>query len=293
VERAVARAIEASIGKSRLEDTTVRNPTFSKRAPLAVAFLLGLGLITQAPSVLADARTEARGHFKRGMTAISSGKYESGIDELKRAYDLLPHPNVLFNIARAYVEMGDIENAIQYYKQYTGENPPDREEVLVIVAQLQGRLDRQRATLAASQQVTPTPATGGPVGTQASEPPGTQTVEPRQTTAAPSPAQATVVSTGASGGPETGEVDTIAAGKQRTEAIYEESLVTASRGAAQSPLESPNSTTIISEQDIRLSGVIKLPELLRRVAGADVMQTTSGWTETSILWRHRLGVTIH
>jgi tetratricopeptide (TPR) repeat protein len=152
----------------------VRNPTFSKRAPLAVAFLLGLGLITQAPSVLADARTEARGHFKRGMTAISSGKYESGIDELKRAYDLLPHPNVLFNIARAYVEMGDIENAIQYYKQYTGENPPDREEVLVIVAQLQGRLDRQRATLAASQQVTPTPATGGPVGTQPSEPPGTQ-----------------------------------------------------------------------------------------------------------------------
>ena len=56
----------------------------------------------------ADARTEARVHFKKGMGQIGAGRYEEGIAELKQAYELVPHPNVLFNIARAYAEMGDL-----------------------------------------------------------------------------------------------------------------------------------------------------------------------------------------
>jgi iron complex outermembrane receptor protein len=64
--------------------------------------------------------------------------------------------------------------------------------------------------------------------------------------------------------------------------FYEEQVVTASRGEAQSPLELPNSTAIITEQDIRLSGITKIPELLRRVAGIDIMQMTGGTTEVSM-----------
>ena len=256
----------------------MRTP-LSKRASLSSVILLSLGLLTTTSNVYADARTEARGHFKKGMGAIASGKYESGIDELKKAYEVLPHPNVLFNIARAYVEMGDIENAIQYYKQYVGENPPDKEEVQAIIGQLQGRLDRQRQALAASQQASPTPGTpttGGP-GTL----PGTQPTEPgTATTATAGPTTGTAAGTPSL--PVPADADKPVTGSQRTEAIYEESVVTASRGAAQSPLESPNSTTIISEQDIRLSGITKIPELLRRVAGSDVMETTSGFTETSM-----------
>src|SRR6185436_14127809 len=64
-------------------------------------------------------------------------------------------------------------------------------------------------------------------------------------------------------------------GAARTADVYEETVITASRGA-QSPLDSPNSTTIITRQDIRLSGQTRIPELLRRVAGMDVMQITGG-----------------
>ncbi len=251
----------------------------SKRASLSRTIVLSLGILTVSSNALADARTEARGHFKKGMVSIASGKYEVGIDELKKAYEVLPHPNVLFNIARAYVEMGDIENAIQYYKQYAGENPPDKEEVGAIIAQLQSRLDRQRAALAASQQVTPATGSVTPGGPQTVA--GTQPTELGQpSTATPGGTVSVAPGTPVNPGPVVGEP--FAAGAQRTESIYEESVVTASRGAAQSPLESPNSTTIISEQDIRLSGITKIPELLRRVAGSDVMETTNGFTETSM-----------
>ncbi len=51
---------------------------------------------------------------------------------------------------------------------------------------------------------------------------------------------------------------------------------------AQSPLYAPNSTSIITEQDIRLSGITKIPELLRRLAGVDVMDPTAAQPEVSI-----------
>ena len=71
------------------------------------------------------------------------------------------------------------------------------------------------------------------------------------------------------------------AGGLKTEEVFEETVVTASK-AAQSPLDAPNSTSIITEQDIRLSGIIKIPELLRRLAGVDIAETTGSATEVSL-----------
>ncbi|RYE82972.1 MAG: TonB-dependent receptor, partial [Myxococcales bacterium] len=63
--------------------------------------------------------------------------------------------------------------------------------------------------------------------------------------------------------------------------MFEERVVTASR-QAQSPLDAPNSTSIITAQDIRLSGLTKIQELLRRLAGVEVTIMTGGDTEVSI-----------
>lgn len=62
---------------------------------------------------------------------------------------------------------------------------------------------------------------------------------------------------------------------------YEERVVTASR-VAQSPLDAPNATGVITAQDIRLSGLTSIPDLLRRLAGIDVMQLDSGDAQVSI-----------
>ena len=70
-------------------------------------------------------------------------------------------------------------------------------------------------------------------------------------------------------------------GQLKTEEVFEETVVTASK-TAQSPLDAPNSTSIITEQDIRLSGITKIPELLRRLAGVDIMEVTGSQTEVSL-----------
>ena len=72
---------------------------------MVAGLVLGALALTSA-GALADERTEARTHFKKGMAEIADGRYDSGIEELKKAYDILPHPNVLYNIARAYAGPG-------------------------------------------------------------------------------------------------------------------------------------------------------------------------------------------
>jgi outer membrane receptor for ferrienterochelin and colicin len=243
-------------------------------ARIAAGLFLG-ALVLSAGSARADERTEARAHFKKGMAEIADGKYEIGIEELKKAYDILPHPNVLYNIARAYVDQGDLENAVAYYKKYLEGNPKDRDEVAQIVAALEARTRKQQAELLEAQQTTTTggPGTTGPgAGTQ----PGGGTTGPGAGT---QPGGTT--GGGAVAKPGVKPAAPLPEGELKTEAVFEETVVTASK-AAQSPLDAPNSTSIITEQDIRLSGITKIPELLRRLAGADIMETSGSQTEVSL-----------
>src|SRR5207244_12071118 len=71
------------------------------------------------------------------------------------------------------------------------------------------------------------------------------------------------------------------AGALKTEAVFEETVVTASKGA-QSPLDAPNSVTVITTQDVRLNGKTEIMELFRRYAGVDIMETTGAQTEISL-----------
>jgi outer membrane receptor for ferrienterochelin and colicin len=251
--------------------------------------LLG-ALVLTSGRARADERTEARGHFKKGMADIADGRYDAGIEELKAAYDILPHPNVLYNIARAYVDEGDIEDAVAYYKRYLEGDPKDRDEVAQIVTSLEARMRKQQAELLEAQQTAPLPAppptpiapwvTGALPGPSSTAQPGPGGVSPPASVPPPG-------SVGAPGPPAAGERPREAPaagmpeGSLRTEGVFEETVVTASR-AAQSPLDAPNSTSIITEQDIRLSGITKIPELLRRLAGVDIMEVTGSQTEVSL-----------
>lgn len=228
-------------------------------------------------SALADERSEARGHFKKGMANIADGRYDAGIEELKKAYDILPHPNVLYNIARAYVDEGDLENAVAYYKKYLEGNPKDSAEVAQIVTALEARIRKQQAQLLEAQQAqTPTgPTPGGPAGPGAGTQPGPGGVTP----GGPAPggvAQGTKPGAGAAGPALPVPAEGLKTGDE-----YEETVVTASK-VAQSPLDAPNSTSIITEQDIRLSGITHIPDLLQRLAGVDTMVTTGSQTEVSM-----------
>ena len=221
-----------------------------------------MALLTFAGGALADARTEARTHFKKGMSFIGAGRYEDGIGELRRAYEILPHPNVLYNIARAHAEAGDLEDAVQDYKRYLEGSPADRAEVEQVVANLEGRVKRQAQAREASATPMPVAPTPSPIS------PAPTPTAPAAVTAPPSQA----AGAGAPAAKELGQIK---------EDVFEETVVTASKGA-QSPLDAPSSTSIITEQDIRLSGITKIPELLRRLAGVDIMEVTGADTQVSL-----------
>ncbi len=101
--------------------------------------------------VQADERTDARRYFRRGMALIAEGKaardpdqVEEGIRQLLSAYDILPHPNVLYNVARAYVDLGDYEQALDFFQRYLDSDPEDRDLVERYIAALQERIAARR-----------------------------------------------------------------------------------------------------------------------------------------------------
>jgi len=284
--------------------------------------LLALLVLSWSVPALADVRTEARRHFRRGMQLVAEGQVDEGIAELELAYETLPHPNVLYNIGRAYAEADRYEEALEYFERYLASDPPDREEVQGFVEAIEARLAAQQPEPVATE--TPevaAPTAGATVDFSseeiaAIEESATQ-IEAlaeatqsdalreraarlralaqslRERTAAmasqgadpATPTEATGPST-PTNTDETHEglrpdaAGEIALGDERTE-VFEEEVVSASR-FAESPLDAPNSTTIITQQDIRLSGLTNVSELIRRVAGVEVMQLTPGQIDVGI-----------
>lgn len=295
-------------------------------ASCALVAALALGLIV--PSVaLADVRTEARTQFRRGMALIAGGNLDEGVAALQEAYEILPHPNVLYNIARAYAEAGRYEQAIEFFDRYLESDPADRDEVQSFLTALRQRIaaQEQRATAAAQpvqpvQPVEPPQEDVAPLATaeeiQALEDSATQIAalaeatqsdalrqradrlrllaESLRTRRAAAEARAAAGEGGgagdvtdssgattqgsdqlAQGETITGEDEALTLGEGRQGDTYEESVVSSSR-AAQSPLDAPNSTTIVTAQDIRLSGLQNPALTLRRVAGVSILQNTPG-----------------
>lgn len=254
----------------------MKTPRALKRAGL-------LALCLCAGEALADARLEARRHFRTGMSLIAQKQYDKGIAELEAAYAIKPHPNVLFNIARAYHDSGRLTEALDTYKRYLASNPPDAATVVTTIAVLEEKLKASEATAAASpDDKSALPMPPPPASIQAQQQLGAllerleKAIERAESMPAAGTATAaapTTLTAAAKPG------DTAAADEGAVP--YEERVVTASR-RAQSSLEAPNATTVITAEDIRLSGATSLPELMRRVPGADVMAMGVGSANLSL-----------
>lgn len=79
-----------------------------------------LAIGTPAAAFAQDDPTEAQ---FQDLTAQASAAYDAGDNEkavtlFKRAYELRPVSNILYNIARIYEESGQIDEAIEYYDKF-------------------------------------------------------------------------------------------------------------------------------------------------------------------------------
>ncbi|MBN2800819.1 MAG: TonB-dependent receptor [Deltaproteobacteria bacterium] len=243
--------------------------------------LLALALLW--PSLaLAEPKDDARRHFMEGLEAARMGDYQAALSDFLAAQAAWPHPATLFNIARSYADLGDLPAAIAAYREFQRMAPDRAPEVEAAIAELQARL-------------TPAPP---PLPSQVQPSVRSDEVERLVAIAAELQALTEALATrpaaptapaGASGetGADTGEEVVPPAEEpppREDELIgeaYQREVVSASR-FGQSPLDSPSAVTVLTRNDIRLSGATGIPDLLRRVVGVEVMAITPSKPDVSI-----------
>ena len=90
-----------------------------------------------APAVAAPKKNEqtadqkeADRHFKAGVALYKELKYSEALAEFERAYEIAPHPLVLYNIAACHRELSHYGDAVKFYQRFLkegeGKVPPAR-----------------------------------------------------------------------------------------------------------------------------------------------------------------------
>jgi hypothetical protein len=89
---------------------------------LCVALALTLpsrSIFAQGPP--AAGQQEAASRFKKGLELFKDGDYQAALIELRRANELAPNYNVLYNIGQVYFQLQDYPNALHSLERYLQE----------------------------------------------------------------------------------------------------------------------------------------------------------------------------
>lgn len=114
---------------------------------LAFAALLAVASIAASARAEPPAPVEADGHFRRGVELYKETDYRAALIEFRRAYDLSPAYQVLYNIGETSYQLQDYAAALKTLEQYLSEGggrlaPDRRAEVEKEVSKLRLRVAR-------------------------------------------------------------------------------------------------------------------------------------------------------
>jgi hypothetical protein len=70
------------------------------------------------PAPRTPEQREADRHFKSGVALFKETKYAEALAEFERAYEIAPHPLVLYNIAGCHRLLSHYAEAVAYYKRF-------------------------------------------------------------------------------------------------------------------------------------------------------------------------------
>jgi len=275
----------------------------------------------------ADVRRDAHEFYERGRAFALDGKHKLAIREYEAAYALLPIPDVLLALARAHNAAGDLEGARDYYQQYLDSVPTNHPEVEDELRSLDAEIAAQSPPSTEvpppspsvepepppTEEARPPPTPPSPsneaaqrsleeaaaaLEAQASRlrglarslaPPGdAHASEPDDST--PPQAEGPVENSSGPTDDELVEERTHVRSDSMSDPPpdpYLERVAAASR-IESSPLDTAVSTTILTRQDIRMSGATTIGEVLRNVAGVSVMTPTPYASSVSIRGLNRM-----
>lgn len=238
-------------------------------APILLALALPL-------AAHAEPKDDARRHFVEGLRAAEAGDYQAALTRFLAAQEAYPHPATMFNIARAYEDLGQPEQARAWYLRL-GESYPER------AAEIAPDLARVEAALAppptaAAPPAAPSGATAadldqlGAIAQQLQDLLASMASREPAPDPAPTADPASPPADAAPADPAAPAADPAAPAFQT--AAYERVVYSASR-YSEDPLDSPSTITVLTAEDIRLSGATNVADVLRRVPGVDVMSLAS------------------
>ncbi|HZA49310.1 MAG TPA: tetratricopeptide repeat protein, partial [Myxococcaceae bacterium] len=113
----------------------------------------GIGLSSpQPPSP--ESEQLARAEFERAQRAYDLGRFETAIVHYSRAYEAMPLPALLFNIAQCHRLLGEYAQAAFFYRRYldlagSPSNAPLTRELLSEMEQRQSERERHERETAA------------------------------------------------------------------------------------------------------------------------------------------------
>mgnify|MGYP001587059220 CR=1 FL=1 len=89
-----------------------------------------------------DTTATAKKYFDSGKILYKQASYKEAIMEFQKAYSLVPHGALLYNIAQCYEKIGDVPQALRAYKEYLRAvpNAEDKDYVQVSINNLEKRL---------------------------------------------------------------------------------------------------------------------------------------------------------
>jgi hypothetical protein len=114
---------------------------------LAAAIALASAFVSAGAGAQDSPQARAAEEFKQGAAAFGIGDYLRAGEAFERAYTLAPHPDALWNAARAFHRLGERARAANLYARYLREAAPgaaDRDAATRALAELGptlGRLD--------------------------------------------------------------------------------------------------------------------------------------------------------
>lgn len=122
----------------------------SKSRLIAIATVLGVALSSvpagsQPATPTKEARDEAKSRFLKGLDLFREGDYQAALIEFRRANELAPNYNVLYNIGQVYFQLTDYPNALTSLERYLKEGGDQvsakrREEVQRDIDKLRARI---------------------------------------------------------------------------------------------------------------------------------------------------------
>jgi hypothetical protein len=122
----------------------------SKSRLIAIATVLGLALSSvpagsQPATPTKEQRDEAKSRFLKGLDLFREGDYQAALIEFRRANELAPNYNVLYNIGQVYFQLTDYPNALTSLERYLKEGGDQvsakrREEVQRDIDKLRARI---------------------------------------------------------------------------------------------------------------------------------------------------------